>query len=266
MSALFFDIDNTLLSHRTFTVPKSAETALWEAKRNGHFLFLASGRNISGMKEYYDPDLFDGMVSSSGGLGMFHGEVIYSHPMDLADIVRIIFLAREYGTGLFMQAKDSNWMNPPGYARMLRYLKNDEEALNKRGIQMIQEYRGEPVLKMDLFFTESSRADRILDVLPEGVEKCVTLSEIPEQAGCEVTRKGITKGTGVREMMEYLGKDIRDSYGFGDSENDLAMLKECGTGIAMGNAMELVRREADYVTADIEEDGIYQAMKHFGLF
>ena len=66
-------------------------------------------------------------------------------------------------------------------------------------------------------------------------------------------------------MMNVLGKDPKDSYGFGDSENDVSMLKSCGTGIAMGNAEPSVKEAADHVTSDIEEDGIFNALMHFGL-
>ena len=52
---------------------------------------------------------------------------------------------------------------------------------------------------------------------------------------------------------------------FGDSENDRAMLEAVPNSIAMGNAQESVKSICSYVTADIEEDGIYNAMKHVGL-
>jgi hydroxymethylpyrimidine pyrophosphatase-like HAD family hydrolase len=43
------------------------------------------------------------------------------------------------------------------------------------------------------------------------------------------------------------------------------MLQFVGHGIAMGNATEPTKRVAEYVTADIHDDGIYKAMQHFGL-
>jgi Cof subfamily protein (haloacid dehalogenase superfamily) len=266
MSILFFDVDNTLLSHRTWTIPDSARKALEQVKENGHTLFLCSGRSVTGMAEYFDDRLFDGMVASSGARGVFHGSIVFDYPIDPADIENMREVAEKYQVGLFLQASEMNWMNEPGYWRMVRYLHNDEEALKKRGIQMMESYHGEPILKMDLFFTDVCDHSALLKEIPKGVETCVILSEFPEQSGCELTRRGVTKGTGVLEMMEYLGFDPKDSFGFGDSENDLPMMKQCGTGIAMGNASEQVRQEADYVTADIEEDGIYCALKHFGLF
>ena len=52
---------------------------------------------------------------------------------------------------------------------------------------------------------------------------------------------------------------------FGDGENDMEMLKFVQTGIAMGNGDKEVKEIADYVTDDIDDGGIYSALKHFGI-
>ena len=65
--------------------------------------------------------------------------------------------------------------------------------------------------------------------------------------------------------MDYFNIELNDTYAIGDSSNDLPMLEFAGTGIAMGNSSDIVLKSADYVTDDILEDGIYNAMKHFNL-
>ena len=58
---------------------------------------------------------------------------------------------------------------------------------------------------------------------------------------------------------------MSETYAFGDSMNDLEILQEAGTGIAMGNAVPKLKEGADYVTDRIDENGIYNACKHFRL-
>ena len=52
---------------------------------------------------------------------------------------------------------------------------------------------------------------------------------------------------------------------FGDGGNDVDMLEYAGIGVAMGNAGEDVKAAADYVTTAIDDDGIFNALKHFNV-
>ena len=266
MSVLFFDIDNTLLSHRTFSIPESALTALKTAKENGHLLFLCSGRSAEGLKEYYDPDLFDGVVASSGANGIFHQKQVFHHTLAKEDIETVIALSEEYKIGMFLQCLPGSYMNKYGYERLVRIFKNRENVFKSLGNRrLLNTIPGEPAIKMDIFFTRETPVQEVLARIPEGLEVVSLLNPDRNDYGSELTRKGITKGSGILEMMEVLGKDSKDSYGFGDSENDLSMMKASGIGVAMGNAEPSVKEAADYITKDIEEDGIFHAMKHFEL-
>ena len=56
-----------------------------------------------------------------------------------------------------------------------------------------------------------------------------------------------------------------DAIAFGVGGNDVAMVHFVGLGVAMGNACDAAKAAADYVTADIDKDGIAKALQHFGL-
>ena len=81
----------------------------------------------------------------------------------------------------------------------------------------------------------------------------------------EVTRKDTSKATGIQFLLDYFNLPLENSYAFGDSNNDLPMLKYAGNSIAMGNAMKEILPFCTYQTTDIEDNGIYNALKHFGL-
>ena len=65
--------------------------------------------------------------------------------------------------------------------------------------------------------------------------------------------------------MKFYNASMEDTYGFGDSSNDLEMLQMCNVGIAMGNAFDEVKKISDYITDTIDNDGIAKAMEHFNL-
>jgi Cof subfamily protein (haloacid dehalogenase superfamily) len=76
---------------------------------------------------------------------------------------------------------------------------------------------------------------------------------------------GTSKGAGLKWLLDDMGISMEHVMAIGDGENDIEMLEMAGIGVAMGNAPENVKRAADYVTANNDEDGIPQAIAHFGL-
>lgn len=77
--------------------------------------------------------------------------------------------------------------------------------------------------------------------------------------------KGITKKYAVETLLDYLGMDAKDAIAFGDAQIDLSMFECCGYSVAMGNASEPVKQAADYVTDDVDADGLLHAFEHLGL-
>lgn len=79
----------------------------------------------------------------------------------------------------------------------------------------------------------------------------------------ELNPAGISKASGLREVCEMLGIGMEQVIAMGDSFNDLAMIREAGLGVAMGNAQDEVQAEADHVTATNEEDGVARVIRQF---
>lgn len=72
------------------------------------------------------------------------------------------------------------------------------------------------------------------------------------------------KQRGIRYMMDLLNAPIEDVVVFGDGYNDVSMFLPQWTSIAMGNAREVLKQRADYVTTNCDDDGIQKACEHFG--
>ena len=77
--------------------------------------------------------------------------------------------------------------------------------------------------------------------------------------------KGGSKAEGIKKLIEKLGFKMENVYAFGDGLNDIEMLQTVGTGIAMGNALDIVKEYADLVTTNVEDDGIVNGLKEVGL-
>ena len=84
-------------------------------------------------------------------------------------------------------------------------------------------------------------------------------------ASCDSTAAAADKANGIRAIAQYMGLDISETMAFGDGGNDMSMLSAAGVGVAMGNALDKVKAEADYVTTSGDDDGIRNALLHFGV-
>lgn len=81
----------------------------------------------------------------------------------------------------------------------------------------------------------------------------------------ECNPKGINKASGLREVCKLYGINMSEVVAIGDSLNDVAMIREAGLGVAMGNAQEEVKKIADIVTATNDEDGVARVIQNFVL-
>ncbi len=97
-----------------------------------------------------------------------------------------------------------------------------------------------------------------------------------EFAGCEITKSAnylveivntkYSKGTALKTLAEYYGVPIEKTIGVGDQTNDLPMIRAAGLGVAVQNADEGLKAEADYVCAlTHEEDAIAFIIENFGF-
>jgi HAD superfamily hydrolase (TIGR01484 family) len=81
----------------------------------------------------------------------------------------------------------------------------------------------------------------------------------------DVTALGADKGEGLLAMAKYFGLNPDHTMAFGDGGNDSTMVRKAGVGIAMGNAIDELKAEADYITASVDDEGVRKALQHFGL-
>jgi HAD superfamily hydrolase (TIGR01484 family) len=69
---------------------------------------------------------------------------------------------------------------------------------------------------------------------------------------------GINKGTGLRAALRALGISLHNCAAIGDAENDHALLGECEVGVAVQNALPMLKERADWVTRAARSDGVIE--------
>ena len=94
-------------------------------------------------------------------------------------------------------------------------------------------------------------ADRIPVRLPEG-----TYSTVADGKLLQVMSRSATKWNGIRNMLDAFGIGADRAICFGDDNDDLEPIRNCGCGVAVSNALDCVREAADYIAGNNDEDGV----------
>ena len=256
--AVFFDIYGTLWDFYN-QIPESTVEAIRGLRKNGHYAFICSGRARAYIQH---PDLFgigfDGVVAGCGTHVELDGKRIYEKLIDRELAVHTVETVRSYGFRPILEGPEYLYMDDADFGDEL-YGQKLKRELGERLVSISDHYGSWVINKLSC---ATDRADR---------EGCFAALEeyytylIHNSAVVEMVPKGHTKATGIGKMCEALGIDRTDTFAVGDSVNDLAMLEYAGVGIAMGNGSTEAKAAADYVTSDLQDDGIYRAMLHFGL-
>ena len=71
----------------------------------------------------------------------------------------------------------------------------------------------------------------------------------------------MSKAIGIKKVLEHYGLDIKDTYAFGDGLNDIEMIQLCQVGVAMGNAVDELKAQADIICKSIDKNGLEDILK-----
>lgn len=104
---LFFDIDGTLLSHTTHSIPESAIIAIKKAKEKGHLIFINTGRPFSLIDECIKALKPDGYVCGCGTYIRYHDEVLFSYSIPLKRCLEIKDLIRKTNVDGALESKNT---------------------------------------------------------------------------------------------------------------------------------------------------------------
>lgn len=273
---VFLDIDGTL-ADENHVVPESAQTACHEAQRNGHKLFICTGRSMPKIERSILDLGFDGVISVAGAQANVGDRLLFQHLVPAAAVDAAMEYFRLHHIESYQwQGADGMYISE-GYRR---HLESKGKAFNRgefaRFWHLIDEVEvpfgstlGETIKvskgsyftgpNPDVTFEQTKR-----DLSPWFETVHGSYDKISPNNG-ELLINGIDKGTALRDVAEALGYAIADTIAIGDSDNDTAMLKAAGTSVAMGNAIHGIEKFCTIQTTDIHNDGIANAFRTLGL-
>ena len=251
--AIFIDIDGTLaIEGKGGVHPKNAE-AIKKARDMGHYVFVNTGR----AKSWINPELlgnieFDGRISGMGSLVEIGDKVIFERLINQEFVYKCAKHFWNTDQCFFVSGVNKGFILNP-----LPYFKDWEFSRFDSPEDFKGKYKDEKIQKLEMFGRGISEADKKffgteLDVYDHG-------------GYIECAPRGCTKSGAIDIVCRHLGIKKENTIGIGDSINDLDMLKNVGISVAVGNAIDEVKKLVDFVSTPCTEGGVGYAIEELVL-
>lgn len=263
MKAVFFDVDGTLIegTNPDFRYMREpVKQAIRKLQAAGNYVFIASGRSYAFLDEKIRDFGFDGFVLLNGAVIYFHDKIIYRDPLAKDLVVKITSTCKAHNMEYTLQSDKEAYVH-----RDFKYIL---DRLAEYGIfaeQLCLDFdeKNIDVYKMEIDSPTNADKNYIIDILPESMTYVEELNS--KHCHIEVYAKRNSKATGILHVLDILNIDVKDSYAFGDGDNDIEMLSTVGFSMAMGNATPKALEAAKVVVPSILEDGVAYGIEKYIL-
>ena len=260
MAALFFDIDDTLISGLTGEIPESAVEALKKVKEQGHEIFINTGRTICSVPAMIKNLDFDGFLCGCGTYLVYKQEVLMESHIPYERGVRYIEAMEQYRMEGFLEGTEDIYFSE----RISRFepVESTKRYMASMGLgtEKTIEKKNFQYDKILVLTDKHCETEKFFACIEDGMEI------IDRRGGMyECIQKGYSKATAIEYIRQHFGISKDEVYVFGDSSNDLSMFEYATHAVAMGKHDKALEPYTEYVTDTVENDGIYKAMVHYGL-
>ncbi|WP_300729411.1 Cof-type HAD-IIB family hydrolase [uncultured Bacteroides sp.] len=263
---LVLDLDGTLTNSKKEITEHTLNTLI-EAQEKGLKIVLASGRPTYGVAPLANKlklDKYEGYILSYNG-----GEII---DWKTGELMYKNLLEPEILPYLYQCAKDNNFAIVTYENEFVITEHPDDEYVLKEAILNVM---------------TPKKVDNFLEAIQFPVAKCLIVGEptrlavlekemyehLKDRMGVfrsepyflELVPKGIDKAQSLAVLLKEIGMTKDEMVAVGDGFNDLSMIKYAGLGVAMSNAQQVVRENADFITLSNDEDGVAHVVEKFIL-
>ena len=248
ISIILSDLDGTLF-HNDKSISDFTKETIRQAQAKGILFGICTSRaKVNAIKflEGIEPDI---LITNGGGIVYYQDKKIYNCEFSVEEVRKLIAAAFEvFGKDIILSADNE-------YA----LYSNSKEELGDKfwTFNDFLDFQ-EPCMKMCIESLDKEKVEKVASVI--GLENVdyLPFSDIPWY---KLSKKAATKEKAIEALCRHLNITSSKIVAFGDDFNDIGMLKLCGKGIAMENAIEEVKQAAGQVCASNENDGVAKWIK-----
>ena len=272
------DLDGTVFNNEK-KISKENKTAILYAIQQGYCVAPVTGRPMTGIpSELMAIDGIDYAIAANGAVicqvedfSQNRWTRIYEDLLPDEKVLEVLEILKEFPVvpDCFVQGKG----HMPEYAKelipqlglapaMSNYLLAGREFYPDLMEYVRQESHPVEKITINFYLSKEGRQKK-----QEAFERLSKVKDITLVSGAphnlEVNTATARKGNGLLKLAQMLGIDSKRTMACGDDSNDLDMIQKAGFGVAMGNATDVVKQQADFITRSNEEDGVAYAIREF---
>lgn len=247
---VFVDLDGTLKDNEEKVSIRNKKIFERLADK-GIIVVLATGRSLQDAMTYSKQFSTSNYVISSNGAEIYNyvtKETIYKSVISREDVLKISELVKKYELFFIANCLDKTYTNKQyneSGKKIITSLDEIEEDISQIIIESFD------LDKMKLFRKDFGNVEHL---------KISNKSRNPETSKkilfYDITCDDVSKGNAVKTLCNYLKINIDKTMAIGDSNNDIEMLRTVKIKVAMNNATEELKKEANYITLSNEQEGV----------
>ena len=271
---IFLDVDGTLVDYEG-KLPDSAARAVQQARANGHRVYICTGRSRAEVYPYLWDIGLDGMIGGNGSYVEDGGEVVMHQMMTGAQCRRVVDWLHERGLPFYLESNSGLYASTDfatGAAEAVREYSRRKNG--EAGVMTVQDAFPDMIYNGNPYREDVDKISFVLHSYQDYLDAAAAFPDL--KAGTwggsgeaalfgDLGVKDITKAHAIDVLLAHLGAERADTIAFGDAKVDIPMLEYCAYGVAMGNGGDEIRAMADFVTDDVEHDGLWNAFRKLGL-
>ena len=274
---IFLDVDGTIVDYDNH-IPDSAKIAIQQSRKNGHLVFLCTGRSQAEMPNEILDIGFDGIIGGNGSYIEYKNQVLMHQLIPYETTKQVVDWLESRGLGFYLESNNGLFASRnfrDAAKQILRIYALGKGASEDQILNM----EPEDALHGLVYGGELYRDDlnKISFILHSYQDHLVSKKAFPHlKAGTwggrgesalfgDLGVKDINKAHAVNIILKHLGANHIDTIAFGDAKVDIPMLETCHIGVAMGNGGPEILAMADIITDDVRQDGLYNAFKKLNL-
>lgn len=272
---IFIDVDGTLTDYQG-NIPQSAIYAIRKARENGHLVYICTGRSRAEVYDNIWAIGLDGMIGGNGSYVEDHENVIFHNTLSAEDEKHIVDWLHDNNLEFFVESNAglfaSEHFETVAQPAIVEYSarKDHPDASH----MTVRKAFPEMIFNEGLYRDDVNKISFVLTSYQDHLD---AIQEFPHLKNGtwggagetalfgDIGVQNIDKARSIQTLLDHLHETIEDTIAFGDAKIDIPMFELCAHSVCMGSGGPEAKSAAEYITDDVDRDGLYKGFVHFGL-